>query len=538
MLSFSAPFHPVFLYAETHFRFFPAFPSLIFKKEPEIVFDLPYRCDPGNDLPVVLIVNDIHRFNATVADVAVTVSQEGMAPLAFKFNDPTSRVIDHPFREQARVFVFRISRRALPSGRIFVNCMATLQNEKRRWVVLNDNFFSTSKLPFSCYLSDEQLPGHDTCAFGDLHVHSQYSQSQVEFGPPINIIDLISNTCGLDFVGITDHSYDLACSMADYLQKDNTLARWNSLVGATSPPGTFKNIILLGEEISTLNVRGKAIHLCGLGLNKFITGSVDGARSKKFKTMRLDEAIKEVHRQGGLAMAAHPGSRFGLLQRILLRRGSWTQKEMAVNLDAVQAVNDGFGTTWLAGKQLWINELLRGRRLPVIAGNDSHGDFNRYRYLSTPFFSISENFNRHLSFARTGIYCKARSGGDVLSAIQRGATFVTSGPYLAIIQSSSLGEDAGSAQLTAPAKGSITATIKSSYEFGTPKRLDIFLGQVGEKKERIVFSRGYSGHNMIIQEISLGLYSKDAYARAEVSCARQDGTKTFAATSPLYFTTG
>ncbi len=537
MLPFSAPLHPVFLYAETHFRFFPAFPSLLFKKEPEIVFDLPCRCDPRKDLPVVLIVNDVHRFNAAVVDVAVTVSQEGMAPLAFKFNDPTAHFVNHPFREHAHVFVFLIARSALPNGRIFVNCRATLQNNKRRWIVLNDNFFSTSKLPFSCYLSDEPLPGHNRCSFGDLHVHSQYSQSQVEFGPPINIIDLISNTCGLDFVGITDHSYDLACSMADYLQKDDTLARWNSLVEATFTPDAFKNIILLGEEISTLNAHGKAIHLCGLGLTKFIPGSVDGARSKKFETMNLDEAIREIHSQGGLAMAAHPGSRFGLLQRMFLKRGPWTQKEMAADLDAVQAVNDGFGTTWLAGKQLWINELLKGRHLPVIAGNDSHGDFNRYRYLSAPFLSVSENFNRHLSFARTGIYCNARSGGDVLLAIQRGATFVTSGPYLAITQSSSLDEDAGSAQRAAVAKGSITATIKSSYEFGTPKRLDIFIGQVGEKKERIVFSRAYNGQNTIVQEIPLGLYTNDAYARAEVSCARQDGTKTFAATSPLYFAT-
>jgi len=33
----------IFLYPETHFRFFKFFPSLLFKKTPEIVFDAPRR---------------------------------------------------------------------------------------------------------------------------------------------------------------------------------------------------------------------------------------------------------------------------------------------------------------------------------------------------------------------------------------------------------------------------------------------------------------------------------------------------------------
>ena len=50
-----------------------------------------------------------------------------------------------------------------------------------------------------------------------MHVHSQYSQSHVEFGPPLKVIDEMANACGLDFTAVTDHSYDLSCAMDDYL---------------------------------------------------------------------------------------------------------------------------------------------------------------------------------------------------------------------------------------------------------------------------------------------------------------------------------
>jgi hypothetical protein len=525
---------PLFLYAETHFRFFPLFPSLLFRKQPEVVFDVPCRCGPQKDLPIMLIVNDVHRFPAEITDITVAVSQKTRPPVAFSFPASRLTIVKHPLDSQSLVFLVTIPRERLPQGRIFINCKATLTCRGKTLEVLNDNFFSSSKLPFSCFISDEGLPAHNSCSYGDLHIHSQFSQSHVEFGPPISIIDLVSDTCGLDFIAITDHSYDLACSIENYLEIDRNNSRWQAIISEIST--CYKNIIILGEEISSFNSKGKAVHLCGLGLKEFIPGSADGARNNALPTLKLEQAIQEIHNQGGLAIAAHPGSKFGFFQRLLLKRGGWLQKDLSNDLDAVQAVNNGFNHSWFESKRLWINELLKGRKLPLVAGNDSHGDFNRYRYIGTPFLSVSENFFRYLSFAKTGIYRKVKLQKDVFSNIKAGQTFVTSGPFICLSTLESIDNNIiGNTEILLSGD-TITAIIISSYEFGIPEFIQVFFGQYGARSERIVFSKSYKASYKIIEQIPLSFLTGKGYLRAETSCLKDDGTRTFAATSPCYLT--
>jgi len=526
--------YPIFLYAETHFRFFPGFPSLLFKREPEIVFDLPYRCDPGKDLPIFLIVNDIKRFPVDVTSVSVVVSQKDSTPILFEFENTGKFQLAHSMSAQSRVFCFWIKRSSLPHGNVFVNCKASISNGRRCWIVINDNFISSSKLPFSCMVAEHTLPGSESCAFGDLHVHSQYSQSHVEFGPPIAAIDTISDTCGLDFFAITDHSYDLCCKLSDYLQIDNNLERWKFLTNDLKKSYNLKSIIILGEEITTINSQKQAVHLCAIGLTDFIPGSTDGARNKKLETLEITEVVRRVHDQGGLAMAAHPGSRFGFLQQIFLRRGNWMQADLGNDLDAIQAINNGFGTSWNTAKQLWIKELLKGRRLPIVAGNDAHGDFNRYRYVSVPFLRVSESFSRYLSYCRTGIYKKATSIKDVMNAIRAGETFVTNGPFLSITYLKSDINIANQPRTIPLGCNAVTVSAVSSSEFGMPRTIRLFGGKVETGREVVIFSDSYNGKYNQTINISLESTSSLRYLRAEVTCARPDGSTTFAATSPHY----
>ncbi len=535
MLCFPAPVFPVFLYAETHFRFFSGFPNLLFKREPEIIFDLPRRCDPGKDLPVVLVVNDVHMFPLQVISVSVTVSRQAARPILFKFDAPASFLLQHPLGAQANVFCFPLERSKLPLGKVYVNCKAIVTNGRRRYEVLNDNLFSSSKLPFSSVLADQDLPGSKQCSYGDFHVHSQFSQSHVEFGPPVNIIDIVSDTCGLDFVAITDHSYDLCCDISDYLKTDNGLARWKCLSADFSKPGKFKSIMILGEEVSAINSQGKAVHLCAAGIKDFVSGSADGARSNKLPTMKIQEVADRVHKQNGLAIAAHPGSRFGLLQRIFLNRGNWSSSDMAKDIDAVQAVNNGFGTSWKVGKRLWIQQLLKGRRLPLVAGNDSHGDFNRYRFIGIPFVAVSENFERYLSSCRTGIYRKVSSQKDVLDAVRDGETFVTNGPFISLTTCKSDTNDTPVSRLIPKDCKCLSLRVTGNYEFGKPHAISIYAGTVGEESERTIFSGSYKNQDEIAETINFESRPERGYVRAEATCLTEHGSTTFAATSPMYF---
>jgi hypothetical protein len=536
---FFAPMHfPLFaLYAETHFRLFGFLPNLLFRKEPETVFDLPRRCGPGKDLPVMFIMNDIDRFPAELSSVSVVISRKAKEPVVVRFEDPSHFLLKHPLGGQARVYVFSVSRKFLETGMVFINCKAELSCSNRRSKVLNDNFFGSSKLPFSCFISDDPLPANDKCSYGDLHIHSQYSQSFVEFGPPISVIDLMADAYGIDFFSITDHSYDLSCSLTDYRLTDIDLSRWRSFSYDNFSSSGLLRTLVPGEEVSCLNSNGNVIHLCCLGINNFIPGSADGVRKNPLSTLKLQEVIQNIHNQGGLAVAAHPGSKFGILQRIILNRGSWLEKDTANQIDAVQAANNGFDRSWDKAKSLWIKELLKGRKLPLVAGNDSHGDFNRYRYISVPFFSIAENFNRYLSNCKTGIYRKTRNKDEIISEIKHGATFITNGPFICISSSESIDNNVISDVPLSPVPEYVTSIIKSSYEFGTPHLLQVFFGRYGDNKEYTILSKTYNEKTFsVCTPITIDnkkLFSP-GYIRAEVTCRTENGNYSFAATSPCY----
>jgi len=527
-------FTALLLYAETHFRFFCGFPSLLFRKEPEVVFDCPRRLDKGKDLPVMLLVNDIDRFPVLLESVSITVSVKNSSPLFFDFKNPDSAFVKHALSDQSHVYLFTICREKLPSGSIFVNCKAVLSNRKRKFIVLNDNLPGTSKLSFSCFCAEELLPNAKNSSYGDLHIHSQFSQSHVEFGPPVRVIDEMAHANGLDFYAVTDHSYDLACSIDNYLIHDNTTARWK-LFANEAATQHFKSIFIRGEEISCTNAKRKTIHLCGINLSAFIPGSADGARKNSSGTLPLPDVIDKIHKQSGLALAAHPGSISGFLQHTFLNRGRWEAKDIAQNIDAVQAVNNGFKSSWHISKDLWINALLYGRKLPIVAGNDSHGDFNRYRFISMPFVSVGENFDRYLGGCRTGLYTKVTCISDVLAEIKRGATFVTNGPFLCLSTSDSVEQNIISNQDIDIAQSQINAIVQSNEEFGMPWLLQILHGKIGDKCESVVFSKQYHENQYIIsQTIDFKSILHSGYIRAEITCKNTRGLVTFAATSPCY----
>jgi hypothetical protein len=525
------------LYAEIHFKFFRLFPSLIFKKNPEVIFDLPRRLNPGMDLPIVLLLNDIDRFPAHCREVKITISQKNRPQLLFQFIDLQRNIIEQPFSFQNTAYVFSIPRNKLENGLCFINCTAAIIQGNKSQTVLNDNLPTTSKLPFSCYIADEPLPENEFCSYGDLHVHSHFSQSHVEFGPPVCIIDLFAKCYGADFTGITDHSYDLSCSMENYLVPDKTLNRWNFFQQELSRKD-FKSFNLQSEEVSCLNSKGKAVHLCGFGLDEFIPGTIDGARKNAVHETQhsIGQAVSLIHKQNGVAFAAHPGSKTGFMQRIFLKRGTWSKHDLSSGIDGLQAINNGFGVSWNRAKALWIKELLKGRKISIIAGNDSHGDFNRYRFLSIPFLAIGEMFGRHFCSAMTGTYEKIKSKKQLIDILRNGKTFTTSGPLLCMSTSDSI-EDCVIGKDTINFKqDSVTLILTSTYEFGEPFCVKLFQGSYAEKKEKLIFVKYFKNQEFAVNvQAPLSIFrGQHGYLRAEGECKKPDGTMTYAATSPCY----
>jgi hypothetical protein len=517
------------LYAETHFRFFRLFPSYLFARRPEVIFDAPRRLDPGADLPVILIVNDCRRFPAELSGCAIALSRSGAPARRYDFPDLRPFEIDHPLKNSLRAFVFPISRAELSTGTVDITCTVTVSMGRRREVVVNDNLRTTGKKPFTCYVSDERFPGSGRCAYGDLHVHSHYSQSHVEFGPPLAVIQRAAQASGLSFVGVTDHSYDLACSMDDYLAPDPDRNRWRSFLAEIAAFGSTQPFLIPGEEISCLNADNLVVHLCGLNLHDYLPGSLDGARRgrRREKQPTLPDTIRAIHAQGGVAFAAHPGIRPGLLQRIFLHRGEWSSRDRANDLDAMQIVNNGFSPSFYRGRAMWLAMLGKGRRIPLVAGNDAHGDFNRFRSLVVPFVAIGENNDRYMGFGRTGIYGPAASPDRIVAGMKSGATFVTTGPYIEI----GLPEPDAVESRAEPFVRAI-----SSAEFGPLKDIVVYGFTRETGKETLLCKKNFAGSPATLEaEFRIALPSAPLlYLRAEVVCTAATTYSSMAYTSPVF----
>ena len=65
------PILPIFLYAEIHYRL-RFLPSRIYKKQPEILFDIPYRIQTDN-IPVLLLIKDAHKFPLELKRIQINV---------------------------------------------------------------------------------------------------------------------------------------------------------------------------------------------------------------------------------------------------------------------------------------------------------------------------------------------------------------------------------------------------------------------------------------------------------------------------------
>ncbi len=529
------------LYAETHFKFFRFFPSFLYQKQPEIIFDSPKRISPDKDIPVMLICNDIDQYPIDIINVRISISQSGSSKVVLDETDISRYRIDHPYNNQSHVYLFFLSYYLFDPGCYSINGIITYKDKAsgRERIVINDNLRTSSKNALTGFIAEDQYPGSDWCIFGDLHVHSQYSRSHVEFGPPVKVLDIIAATSGLSFIGITDHSYDLACTMENYLKSDPDFKQWESIRSDIhANRKSYRTTVILGEEISTCNTKNRVIHLGALGINEYIPGSKDGARKQTESTTtepNIAEATQNINKQGGVSFAAHPGARSRIMQRIFLKRGTWRSEDIHPDLHAYQAANNGFTNSWYRARKLWIQTLLQKRKLPLIAGNDSHGDFNRYRSLGIPFMTVSENFYRYLSYVRTGIYSRDKKEESILSAIKSGRTFITNGPFLTISSTESADDCIISHHDFSLEKNCVFVIGTSTYEFGTPRILRIFRGCYQTKQENLLKLISYDKQQFrVTDKITLDAENGAGYIRASLICITDDGSQTMAVTSPVY----
>lgn len=522
-LSESAPFAWMLffvLYAEIHYHFKIA-PSRLYRRQPEIIADAPRRLDPQRPLPILLLIKDAHLFPIELLAVEVVIAHQ--PALHFKLFNTEEHI--------AAQWWWRVFHVNLPNDircSVKVNVRITYRCRGKLFRCDNDNYRMTSHAPLEVFIADEPLPTLPNFYYGDLHCHTSATNDQVEFGAPLPAMLELARAQGLSFFAATDHSYDLDDFADDYLHNDPELRKWHALQAEIAQLNAqHRNFVIIpGEEVSCGNANGENVHFLVLNHPHFIRGRGDGG--EKWLHTKPDHSIGEVLGMldsEALAFAAHPAVPVPQLESLLLRRGSWSFADLAhTRLNGVQFWN-GKILGEAEGFAQWRKLLLEGRKLFAIAGNDAHGNFNRYRQVAWPCWSMAENHEHLFGQRRTAVQVRgALTRNNVLAALRTGRACITTGPLLDLQVQCANGDLIPMGE-SAMAATHAVLTARSTAEYGKLAKVILWRGDLNHQREEKLlectqFSRAYDYQEKLL----LSPCESPCYVRAEIISSKSKDT--------------
>lgn len=500
------------LYPETHyvFRFLPF--SRYKKREPEILADAPYRLEPGLDLPLLVMIKDAHRYPIELKRLFVKLSGHASErtfefPLSTTVNVPMwHQVVTIPVEDAFRGHVMR------------VDCEITYTLDGVVKKTYNDNFEGLSHSALTVFCADEKLPAIKGWKVGDVHYHSSYTDDQVEFGAPLDAAGAMAEAIGLSFFAATDHSYDLDDRTDNYLENDPALPKWLAQQKEIQEWNTRHKecIIIPGEEVSCANMAGRNIHALVLGHPQFLPGSGDSAEKWFYTDAELSVADLARRAPEAVIIAAHPQDRASWLEKFFIRRGRWTDDDVRTDgVHGLQILNGIDNEAFADGLRQWIRLLLKGEKLFICAGNDAHGNFNRYRQVRIPMFRLEErDHHQRFGFAKTAVFLEEEcSHFNILKALREGRSQITTGPLIDWSVKSEYNSAITGGTVLGPF---LTISIRavSNQEYGPIRSIKLFTGEV-HGKENLLKEYNY---NKIYDCNEVYLYNTTSnnYLRCEV----------------------
>jgi len=528
---------PFILYAEIHYRF-KYFLSFLKRSEPEIIADAPHRIDPDRDLPVMILVKDADLYPVTIRSVTISLRhgkrstyREAVSP-----DQPLSiashfwwTIVSISFRNELEDCF----------GDLSIDVEIVYDIDGKRKVARNNNLRTSTRRSMRVYRSKTPLPSIPGWIAGDTHTHSSYTEDQVEFGSPIAASAQLSKAMGLSFFCVTDHSYDLDDRIDNYLINDPSIPKWHRLQSDVDDINGRTDLCtaVRGEEVSCENSDGRTVHLLLLGNRTFFHGSGDGA--ERWFSTACEHTIPSVMRSIGpmvAAYAAHPTDDVPFLQRLLLGRGEWAKQDVSLpGLHGIQILNGEDSDAFRNGIDVWRWLLLRGEKKFIAAGNDAHGNFNRYIQIGIPFLSIKEKESQIFGKMKTALFSSAQES-SILAALQRGQSVITNGPMFVIEIETDLrsigkiGETVKGNSLIVKMRG------VSTEEFGSFSSVKIIAGTIGKKEYPLIEKIGLQDPYTIHAISDWIPASSLSYIRAEASTVNGAGRDRngFCITNPIW----
>ena len=518
----------IFLYTEIHHRF-KFFGSKYFKKEPEINADIPHRVEPAHDIPLLILIKDSHKFPVTLLKIDINISnrQEN-----FTHKIEVNEDISELWWERTYYLD-----RPLLSGLVEINTSITYVVDDKMKTCTNHNLPIKNSLPLHTFLSDSPFPREEKIIYGDLHYHTNVTEDMVEFGAPLEPTYIASKALGLDFVCNTDHSYDIDDKIDSWSETDPELTKWNNSqekIKQLNLDYGFRHFMIPSEELSLHNLDGYNIHALILNNEAFLPGQGDGAEkpfdfSCKFNTSTLANALEDK----AICIAAHPCAPVPFAQKMFFKRGKWNFDDLAMNhISGLQFFNGEIDESFQDGLEMWKRLILSGYKKFIYAGNDAHGNFNKYRQIKIPMISIHEKDTQILGECRTGVILEKYSESKIestVSSLKMGRCFITNGPLFYI--EAYLEKQY---QMGDTVQGNIIKlqiNFSSTEELGNYGVIEVFKGVINDMAETLIEEIEIKG-NQFSSTIEI-CARKNMYVRAEFSGNSYRGER-IALTNPIW----
>ena len=521
---------PIFLYAEIHYHL-PFFAGRLYKKQPEIIFDLPYRIQ-RDFLPVMLLIKDSGRYPVNLVKVTLILKCPRTKRVLQKYSFSENLTISKKWFTK----IYNINVNQFKDQWLEIECIASVKIREHYHVIKNDNYPTLSNGNFKTYIDSEPLPAVDEWIWGDLHCHSSWTEDQVEFGIPAEKISTLAVPMGISFCALTDHSYDLDDLPDSWIKTDPELTKWKkSRKQIKSLNNNSDNFLIIpGEEVSVDNGLGKNIHMAVLNSSKFYFGSGDGFEKLISKASENHYAkILDNLPKVSMAFAAHPQAKPPFLQKFLIKRGVWNQWDSHRRLSGYQIMNGSLKEDFINGKKNWIQQILKGKKKFIYAGNDSHGNFNRFRQVKLPMWKLHERnyqiFGEHLTAVKS---TTTHGVGNLLDDLKKGQVIISNGPFInfTIQDDSKHKAPIGEELLSIPTKSNIAAI--STKFFGGLKNIELILGDIKHRKEFIFSSITLNpGCFRKIFSLKLDNLPDKGYFRMEVHTQKDK----FALSNPIWY---
>ncbi len=413
----------------------------------DVLSDIPWRINVGENIPITYIIKDANEWSAYFR--TITIYDDNINILVYT----------HPIYQTISQDIWYSHDILSPS--IFYKQDGYIKTHIKfdiDWEFDVHNYYTT-------YISPYNLPKFDNWHYGDTHYHSIYTDNVAEFGAPIQSTELAGKAIGLEWITVTDHSFDL----------DTT--RWNNLINDSNYYSTDSFRVLPSEEISCTvpSFPQQYNHYLSYGITQFIPGGEweDDTGSH----YNCSDLVSIVNNQNGFGYVAHPMDDDPF-------RDPW--RDYTLDFKGLEIWNGGNLPN--EGLSKWKELLLNGRKIFVEAGSDAHGDFNS-----------------GLGKSRTLVHSATFDNNGILSALKDGHSIMTNGPTVIFdIGGTNIGDTRDMS------RGRINLNVQwnSTPEFGTVKNIAIIKGIIGDREvvEKQIYPNSYSGSERITITSSQNVY--------------------------------